>query len=367
MKKILIFTAAFDAENGQAVVTRRVVTRVLPETAAITACIYTPGGHPRSILSWIAASGRFFYHLLFSDIEAIYLVCSRTMPGFARDIPALLAVLLGKRVIVHCHGSDFLKMMTGAPHSALARFFYRRCEVIFPCQYLDSRSRQVVKQAHVCENFCGEFTAYSAGPDDQSPALTVLWNSNIMATKGFFDVTEAVYSLAHSGRRIRLICFGKVLGDEEMSAAEVQKGLVKCKDQPWFSYLGLVAHSKAIAMLQNCDVVALPSRYRPEMQPLAIIEAMCAGKSIILSDTPSLRVTAGDYPADFVRADGTTTVADFLENLCQQKEANPEQFETRNRLDAERARIRFSVARFDADIRNILGVASKHGVGKVVN
>ncbi len=357
MKKFMVFSSEFDSENGQAVVTRRVVQQVLPGIRDAETCIYAAGCRPRSILSWIMASIKLWRVLTISGSGTIYVVCSRTIPGFIRDLPALVLALLGNRVVVHCHGSDFFDLLTQNRLSRLVRYFYRRCEVIVPCRHLKDRVESFVLKVHVCENFFNDAVPLKTDPvetDALSARLIVVWNSNIMASKGFFDVAGAIDILARAGHSITFVCFGKVLGDEEKSASDVEQELSRYMNCPWFNYLGLVEHSRAVAALQNCDVVALPSRYRSEMQPLAIIEAMCAAKRIVVSDNPNLRVTVGGYPADFIPANDISAVTECLEKLCKEKHENSNQFITKNFAAAKDAKTRFSAARFDVEMADIL-------------
>lgn len=349
-KSITVFSSEFESENGQAVVTRKVVREVLRDIGEVNECVYEAGARPSSFLSWVAASLRLQRKMLFPDSKTVYVVCSRTFPGFVRDLPGLLLAFLGKRVVVHCHGSDFAEFLTRGRLACLKRFVYRRCEVVIPCRHLALQVEDLVRKAHVCENFY-DGVAQPLRPTD---GLLVVWNSNVMASKGFFDVIETISDLNRAGCSISLLSFGKILGDEEMSAIEVRGAMQPYLNSPWFTYLGLIDHARAINALHDCDAVALPSRYRSEMQPLAIIEAMCAAKHIVVSNSPSLQVTVGDYPADFVPANDKGELARSLERLYCLKRSDPAAFSVANSAAAATARVRFSSNRFAAEMAQIL-------------
>lgn len=354
MNKTVVFSTEFDSENGQAVVTRRVVRHVLPEIGESVQCVYPSGSGVSSIAAWAAACFKLLWSLARSRNGVVYVVCSRTTSGFIRDLPGLVPALLHKRVVVHCHGSDFIDFLTTRSLSGVARFVYRRCEVVFPCRKLKEQAEDKVKTAHLCENFFGAVDTATEQQAQDPSRLLVVWNSNIMASKGFFDVAKAIDTLVRAGRPVEFLCYGKILGDHELPEDAVRQEMSKYEGCAWFSYLGLVTHTDAVRALQNADVVALPSRYSSEMQPLAIIEAMCAAKRVIVSDRASLRATVGDYPADFVPTNDASAVADCIATLCDEKMSDPELFAAKNLAPAARSKVRFSTGRFDAGMKDIL-------------
>lgn len=344
----LLFSADYSLENGQAVVTREVANTTLGDRDQVREIIYRPGSSVASMGSWALATCKALFFLAARRPEFIYVVVSRTLLGFLRDIPILSYSLLGGRVVVHCHGSDLEDLLNDRWYSPIARVLYARCEVIFPCKYLAQRLEHIVAQAHVCENFLADAPQMlpAVGSVAHSEPLTVLWNSNVMASKGYLDVAEAVKRCADGGHAIRFVSFGAILGDTEMSARELASELSRYSQYNWFGYLGRVPHNMAVSHLQDCDVVALPSRYPSEMQPLAIIEAMCTGRHVVISDRPSLRATLGDYPASIVNPARVDDIVAILVELCRQKAEDPIGFANANLEPAELARDRYSVERF---------------------
>jgi glycosyltransferase involved in cell wall biosynthesis len=279
-----------------------------------------------------------------------------------RDIPILAYTLLGGRVVAHCHGSDLENLLNDRWYSPIARVLYARCEVIFPCKYLAQRLERLVPQAHVCENFLADAPQIlpAANSVRHAGPLTVLWNSNVMASKGYLDVAEAVKRSVDEGHAIRFLSFGAILSDSEMPDGELASELARYSRYNWFEHLGKVPHKVAVSHLQDCDVVALPSRYHSEMQPLAIIEAMSTGRRVIISDRPSLRVTIGDYPAAIVDPTRPQDISGILVEMCKQKADDPIGFANANLEPAKQARIRYSVERFRASMSSILFRGRRH-------
>ena len=175
-----------------------------------------------------------------------------------------------------------------------------------------------------------------------------------MASKGVFDVLEAVRRLGQAQSVVHFVCAGRPLGDEEMSVIDASARLASHRADPGIEFVGSVPPERMALLLDYADVVALPSRYSSECQPLSIIQAMCAGAALVVADTPALRATVGDYPAEWVPIRSIEAIGDALGRLASEKAADPALFRTARSLSAQAARARFAVARFDAEMRTIL-------------
>jgi glycosyltransferase involved in cell wall biosynthesis len=351
-KSVALWSADYTQTTGQSLVTMRVVRG--QSQIQWREYVYCGPGW-RSGASWVAVTFRLWRDMAFGRVKTLYLVCSRSNGGFLRDVPALLSAYLGVRVVVHAHGSDIVDLLANRKLSLLARALYARCEIIVPSTHLLRPLRAVTAAPiHLCENyFSGDFEedAVNLSTDE---TLTVLWNSNVMASKGFFHLAEAVRQVKDGRLAVELIAVGQPRGDEEAPEPETRLRLNLLLASKWFDYRGKVAQSAAISLLREVDVVALPSRYSSECQPLALIQAMCAGKAIVASDIPALRATLQDYPAVFVPCSSVEATADALRDLCRQKCENLIVFRESRKEAAAIARKRFSSARFDRRMAAIL-------------
>lgn len=320
--------------------------------------IYQSAFSPAAIASWFRATFRLWRDIAFRRTSTLYLVCSRSNFGFVRDIPALLAACAGTRVVVHAHGSDIAELLLSRPVSWLAKKLYARCELIVPSSHLMGLLECVPLAAViVCENFAGTQSNRQTARMTESALtarLKVLWNSNIMASKGVFDLLEAVQILCADGTPIELRVIGSAISDEEMNAQEAEAALACFAESDGFSYLGRVPPNRAEEMVFETDVIALPSRYSSECQPLAVIDAMCAGRAVIVADTPALRATVGDYPVEFVPMHSIDAIVGALRKLSEEKMAHPDAFFAKHANPAAMARKRFSSERFDRQMFEFL-------------
>jgi glycosyltransferase involved in cell wall biosynthesis len=349
-----LWSSDYTIVTGQAIVTARVVNK-LPDIEWME-FVYRGSGF-KMLLTWGGGAVRLWRNIARGRVRTLYLVCSRSTPGFLRDIPAYLAAFTGVRIVVHSHGSDIVDLLNNSTVSPLARFFLGRCDIIVPSGHLTEAVAKATRgKAYLCENF--------AEPDRRQAIVQisrqvpigfrVLWNSNIMASKGFFDVARAVQSLNQRGGNVTLIALGKPIGDQEMQESECTSRLNELLAESWLEYRGPVDRQSAMDILLQSDVVCLPSRYISECQPLAIIEAMCAGRAIIVADTPALRATAGDYPANFVPTGSPDAIGAAIEHLVMRKQMDSNWLTKTYRAAAKVAAKRFSAVRFDGEMLGII-------------
>jgi glycosyltransferase involved in cell wall biosynthesis len=351
-----------DLITGQAIVTRHVVS--LLERDGVWDFSYR-GKRLRSMASTLWSTVRLICTVFRGRVKTIYLVCSRSNAGFLRDLPAYLVRRAGVRVVVHVHGTDIIDLLQRPVIGTVARWAVRGCTLILPSGHLvEPLSSLGVRDYLLCENFVAEQPAppqpTPAAPDEE---YVVLWNSNVMASKGFFAVAEAVAHLHAQGQRVRLLALGAPLADEALTAAACAARLARLVKQPWMDYRGPVDRSGAREALLACDVVCLPSHYASECQPLALLEAMCACKPLLVADTAALRATVGSYPCEVV----TRTEAPFIAQALQRgREAAGAVQAVLLQAAGEEARRRFSTERFDRQMHELLGIDSPPGFANTV-
>jgi glycosyltransferase involved in cell wall biosynthesis len=353
---LALFSSDYLQINGQALVTRRVAEYLAPRLGAVNQYVYLSGFRARALVSWCAAVARLWRDVVLKRVSTLYIVCSRSNAGFLRDVPALLMARLGVAVIVHAHGSDIVELLTGRMLSPLARWLYAPCTLIIPSSHLVAPLADVrVLNLVVVENFstAGPPQAVDSAGVAEGP-LALLWNSNLMASKGAFDTLKAAALLAGDGVEIDVHVMGALIGDEEMTAECAAAELEALNSLGRICYYGRVSADRARALLMISDVVALPSRYVSECQPLSVIEAMCSGKALIVSDSPALRATISDYPAEVVPVRSVAAIKDALRRLDEEKRADPVAFAARRAAASPAARLRFSVDRFDDEMARLL-------------
>jgi glycosyltransferase involved in cell wall biosynthesis len=346
-RKIAVWTPDLSGVNGQNMVTRRVVKN--QKELLVTIYEY-PGNTLSSIPRTLWLAARLALSVVRGQHSKVYLVCSRSSIGFLRDTLPLFTSRLGARVIVHVHGSDFPHLFERRVIGRLARWLYASCEVIVPSYHLlELLAPSDFRQLLVCENFA-DLRDYDYSRSKRragNDSIVVLWNSNIMASKGIVELVQGIKLLRCEGVAIKLILLGKAIGDAEKSTATMQAYLHELRQTGWIDVKGSVPPEDVSLLVSESDVIALPSTYSSECQPLAVIQGMLGGCTLLVSDTPAMRSTVGNYPAVFVERN-SGSIAHALRQIVQSR-SGPAECEA-----ASHARERFSPDRFDSCIRRAL-------------
>ncbi len=336
----VFWSASFHGANGQAIVTARVAQ--LSDGISWRMAVYPAG--PRGLLGFLRAVLVLWWTLVAGRGKQVYVVCSRSALGFLRDVPALLPSVFGVRVIVHAHGSELPDLLSRGMIWRMARYFYRRCEVIVPSTHLLAPLAEAgCKRIHLVENFSSPVARHGERP--QTGEFRVLWNSNIMASKGIRELVEAARIAHADGLGIRLIILGRPIGDGEATTAEMSAFCRTLSAIDWVDLRGPVTPDAAARAVVEADLVALPSWYASECQPLAIVQAMSAGCKVIVADTPAMRATLGSYPGRLVEPEPNVIALAIMDEA-----ASP----ALDPAAAAEATARFDPLRFDRQMAAIL-------------
>lgn len=345
-RKLAVWTPELLDNNGQNVVTRHVVKT---QRAFLDSVYEYRGRSLTAIPSTLWGAVRLFLLVLFGRHAGVYLVCSRSSVGFLRDVLPLATSRFGSRVVVHVHGSDFPVLLEKPLIGRFARWLYASCEIIVPSQHLLAPlAKHSFRKLSVCENFADVPAAFGTPSKTQSKdAFVVLWNSNVMASKGISELVGGLRLLRQEGSVIELIVLGRAIGDAERSAGEMLQFLQNLNREKWIDVRGSVPPEEVPKLVAASDVIALPSTYSSECQPLAVIQGMLAGRQVLVTDTPAMRSTVGDYPAIFVGRN-SGSIAQALRPLVQNG-PGPAEFDA-----VSYSRDRFSPDRFDSCISRAL-------------
>jgi glycosyltransferase involved in cell wall biosynthesis len=171
----------------------------------------------------------------------------------------------------------------------------------------------------------------------KSQPLSICYMSNVIESKGIFDLIDAV----GGDEKYTLKIAGRVFPDEK---ARFEKYLEKYGN---IEFLGFVTKDEKRRLLMESAVFCLPTRYPTEAQPISIIESLCMGGMILSTDLPGIVDTLGEnYPKElYVQKDA----ADIRRALSLIYENPHEMFERVNANLAEYQK-EFSVVRFAQNI-----------------
>ena len=236
----------------------------------------------------------------------VYILISQSRVGFIRDMLMIWSAwLCGCRIVVHLRGGNYGGFYRGQPKlwQFLIRHTLRRVHrIIVLSQRLrnmyafDSslQERIVVVMNSPPEELKGKLRYW----DKQADRLVrLLYLSNLIQSKGYFDILEAVAILRRTTTmRLEAVFAGRFLSapDDEraMSPEEAQALFLKRVEADNLSdvvrYLGPVAGEEKWRLLEASNFFLLPTNYINEGQPISIIEAMSHGCVVIATDFRSI-------------------------------------------------------------------------------
>ncbi len=212
-----------------------------------------------------------------------YLQLGQSLQSFLRDLPLLgIAYRRGWPVVLHVHGMSFRPAFDAAPpplRRLVAAALARASRVILLAERLKSDYADLVPAERLVVIPNGVEIAVerhaASRPPRQGPVRTVLFLSNLMASKGYQDVLEVARRSAGRGEELRFLFAG---GRTEWTEVDPEAfceehGLTNVR------WLGPVFGPPKLDLLADADLFVLPSRY--EGQPISILEAMHYGMPVV--------------------------------------------------------------------------------------
>lgn len=308
------------------------------------------------LIAFLAFAFRYLQRLFVMSPKAVYFTSSRTKQGFIRDFVIVNgAVLLNvPKIVNHLHGADFLHFRNCS--GTILRFLIDRTydritdSVVLADKMKEQYSRySSTMRTHVVPN------TYDSSIDNLPLSATphqkvhVLYLSNVMRSKGIFELMEAIGSMAENHYRIHLHIAGSFLPDDGISIQETKSQFHKLYDPSRMTYYGNVRGPQKLELLKLAHVVCLPSFYPTEAQPISLIEGLAAGCYLVATRQGYIESIMSNENGTFVHAD-SASIAHALDQL-RQEPSEIARVGTRNR---QRAMERFSFQQFSEGIRAVL-------------
>ncbi|MEM2154879.1 MAG: glycosyltransferase family 4 protein [Nitrososphaeria archaeon] len=243
----------------------------------------------------------YFYKTAFGK-KTVYLSIARSRPGFFRDMVMIWFASMNRhRMICHVKGGNYDQFYAKQPD--WLQFLIRKTLLkVNSILVLGESLRKMFdfepklqEKIHVVPNGLPskdyiECTPKSL-PEDINQPIRILYLSNLIESKGYFDVLEAVKILVKEyGLFVECNFCGKFLTNpsddlrvlSSQQAKDMFEAFVKTnKLEKNIKYLGLVYGKAKVEILKTSHFFVLPTNYSTEGQPVSIIEAMAYGNVVI--------------------------------------------------------------------------------------
>lgn len=262
----------------------------------------TPRTH-MSVARSLEMTGRLvrFTSALLRGHRRVYLLAAQSRAGFWRDVMMIwCAWAFGCRIVIHLHGGNYDGFYRAQPVvlQFLIRHTLRRVSRII---ILSERLRAMfdfdaalARRVAVVPNCLGQpLEGRPRPPRRQTSPLRLLFLSNLIQSKGYRDILEALAILkkAHS-LRPQAVFAGLFRGSaDDVRAVSAQDAEREFNDYvsgnglaDTVRYAGTVTGKDKWQLLKDSDVLLLPTNYVFEGQPICIIEAMAYGCPVIATN-----------------------------------------------------------------------------------
>lgn len=241
--------------------------------------------------------------LPFLQHRNFYLTIAQSWNGFLRDLWFIaLAKLGGHRIVLHLKGGSYDNFYDSLGN--FRQWIVRKtlsgadCIIVLGDRltpmfdFVPNSADKVIVVSNGCPLPKETLTsaAKSLPKTDSEEPINVLYLSNLIDSKGYRDVLQAVAILKHV-KKLKILCrfCGQFLiaSDTRLfynsDEAEVDfKAQLRALDiEDIVTWNGVVVGDEKIKVLNEAHFMILPTKYNNEGQPVAIIEAMAMGAVVV--------------------------------------------------------------------------------------
>lgn len=228
--------------------------------------------------------------------SVIYLSASRTLIGFYRNAYIiLLGSFFKRKIIIHFHCGEYNDFVLGNGFlfKKIAKWLFRLVDtsIILGKSLTNNYTSIFNEKMEIIVIPNGVSIKENLNLNSNDAILNILYMSNLIESKGYFDILEAINILVNDYKiiNIRVDFCGKFLDHEDnLSFKTVEEYISYFNDfvysnnlNKFINYHKVVTGVTKDLLLQNCDIFILPTYYSTEAQPLSILEALSYGKIVI--------------------------------------------------------------------------------------
>lgn len=255
--------------------------------------------------------------------DVVYTTPGQTFLGIVKYIPFYSFCLnFNIPYIIHVHGNHLgteFGSLTGFKKKIFKYYIERAAAGIvlsesLKCNFDGLLSKEKI---FVVENFAEDNLFKNTGSEKTVDEMKVLYLSNLMKEKGIVEFLIALKKLKDLGVDFKVDIAGKI---EDESKEEITGYLENLKDH--VTYHGVVHGKMKENLLKESNVFILPTYYKMEGQPIALIEAMATGNIIITTRHAGIPDIISEKNGFFVEKENSQSIIDVLLNLDKNLKEN---------------------------------------------
>jgi glycosyltransferase involved in cell wall biosynthesis len=206
----------------------------------------------------------------------------------------------------------------------------------------------------VVENFAQDELTQNLELNKSNNKLQLLYLSNLMEEKGILDFLDSLLLLKKANIDFTADIAGKI---EDESQVTINNKLDELGDL--VKYHGVVFGKNKIGLLQKSNVFVLPTYYKMEGQPIALIEAMATGNIIVTTNFSGIPDIISNTNGYFVMPKNPKSIFDVLLIINNELSNNINHFSA---VNVEYVKSNFTEAKFSGKILEIINQVIKSNV-----
>lgn len=294
-----------------------------------------------------------FFKVLFNQYHSVYFTCSRSILGSIKDIVVInLASFKKKKIINHLHGSDFYDFLHNSPkwyRKILLKSYDKVDTSIVLVEGMKSQFRDFKNmRIEVVPNFYDQELDNELIKKNEG-RISLLYLSNIMVSKGIFELLDAFEQLTKKNDNIILNIAGEYLEDDYMTIKQIKNKFEdKISQNNKIKYLGKIFGDDKIKLLQGSDIFILPS-YK-EAFPISIIEAMASSNAVVVTSQKYISEVLSRKNGVLIQKRSVESLVNGIEFLMNDKQ-NLKKIQNHNKQEAQK---KFSKQKYLKNLERIV-------------
>lgn len=298
-KRILFLGVLPPTVHGQAIVTDQILSILCRHKFNVKVIrIHDLGAETSFLIKSFYLLKSLFYFLIymFPAKQIVYLPAANSLVGTFRNIPFILfSRVMGHEIVIHFHSGDyntlFINQWNGVKKLIKWIFSFVNTivilgesiksnfsEIFHPKMRIVSINNAInIKDCHfpVTKEF------------NHSSVIHILYMSNLIKSKGYFDLLKAIQILYHDYKIHNMkidFCGGFLEKNSQQAKSEFLNYVKENNLESIVNLRGLVEGTLKDEIINKADFFVLPTYYETEAMPISILEAMKAGVLVISTD-----------------------------------------------------------------------------------
>jgi glycosyltransferase involved in cell wall biosynthesis len=294
-------------------------------------------------LDYIIILTKLFFILLFNQKQTVYVTTAQSKVGFIRDYYIILfARFFNSKIIAHQFGanySGFYNSQTPFLQKKIKQTLSKVDKLVVEGDYTKAQFSFLPNYESIVYSLPNglpekiESSKIEAKTLDVTQPIKMFYLSNLIESKGFWDVLEAVNLLVNEEKiNVEVVFAGKFLDavDDQIfpNAEEAKKAFYsyieeKNLQKKVLYFEGLYAKAKA-EEFKKSHFFLLPSYYINEGQPVSVLEALAYGCVPIVTEYRLIPSMVNKQNGFFVNPKSPIEIVTIIKNLSK----NPDLYAT---------------------------------------